>query len=79
MATKKKEESHAIIETHRPVSRQDEATYLGYYGYPYYWGVYPMGLADPSASFKNDLLADKTQRVNGFTYALHTSRHWISH
>jgi hypothetical protein len=26
------------IDTHRPVSRQHEMTYLGYYGYPYYWG-----------------------------------------
>jgi uncharacterized protein YrrD len=26
------------IDTHKPVSRQHEAEYLGYYGYPYYWG-----------------------------------------
>jgi hypothetical protein len=26
------------IETEKPVSRQHEMTYLGYYGYPYYWG-----------------------------------------
>jgi hypothetical protein len=26
------------IDTHRPVSRQHEISYLGYYGYPYYWG-----------------------------------------
>lgn len=26
------------IDTHKPVSRQHEAAYLGYYGYPYYWG-----------------------------------------
>ncbi|MCK9194859.1 MAG: PRC-barrel domain-containing protein [Nevskia sp.] len=26
------------IDTDKPVSRQHETTYLGYYGYPYYWG-----------------------------------------
>lgn len=25
------------IDTHRPVSRQEEAAFLDYYGYPYYW------------------------------------------
>src|SRR5208283_2780578 len=25
------------IDTQKPVSRQHEAAYLGYYGYPYYW------------------------------------------
>jgi hypothetical protein len=37
------------IDTHRPVSRQHEREYLGYYGYPTYWGgglgplsAYPM-------------------------------------
>jgi len=32
------------IDTHKPVSRQYEKSYLGYYGYPYYWGgVGPWG------------------------------------
>ena len=26
------------IDTRKPVSRQHEAEYFGYYGYPYYWG-----------------------------------------
>ena len=26
------------IDTHQPVSRQNETQYLGYYGYPNYWG-----------------------------------------
>ncbi len=26
------------IDTDKPVSRQHESQYLGYYGYPYYWG-----------------------------------------
>jgi len=51
--TKKQVEHSPDIDTHQPVSRQHEATYLGYYGYPYYWGgpylwgpaFYPAGMA----------------------------------
>jgi hypothetical protein len=60
--TMKQVENSPNIDTHRPVSRQDEATYLGYYGYPYYWGFYPAGLADPTANFDNEVLADKIRR-----------------
>jgi sporulation protein YlmC with PRC-barrel domain len=50
--TKKQIEDSPSIDTHKPVSRQHEAVYLGYYGYPYYWGgpnlwglaSYPAGL-----------------------------------
>jgi hypothetical protein len=35
------------IETHRPVSRQQELRYLRYYGYPGYWGA--PGLWGPAA------------------------------
>jgi uncharacterized protein YrrD len=31
-------EKSPVIDTHKPVSRQHETRYLGYYGYPYYWG-----------------------------------------
>jgi len=52
--TKKQIEDSPSIDTHKPVSRQHEAVYLGYYGYPYYWGGpnlwgfanYPAGLVD---------------------------------
>lgn len=33
-----KVENSPDIDTRKPVSRQHEARYLGYYGYPYYWG-----------------------------------------
>jgi len=36
--TKKQVEDSPDIDTHKPVSRQHEAAYLDYYGYPYYWG-----------------------------------------
>ena len=35
--TKKQVENSPDIDTHQPVSRQYEAIYAGYYGYPYYW------------------------------------------
>jgi hypothetical protein len=36
--TKKQVENSPDIDTHRPVSRQQEAAYLRYDGSPYYWG-----------------------------------------
>ena len=50
--TKKQIADSPIIDTHKPVSRQHEAIYSGYYGYPYYWrganlwglGSYPADL-----------------------------------
>lgn len=43
------------VDLHKPVSRQHEADFLGYYGYPYYWagpgpwgvGASPLALATP--------------------------------
>ena len=53
--TKKQVENSPDIDTQKPVSRQHEAAFFGYYGYPYYWdgpnlwgsGLYPAGLALP--------------------------------
>ncbi|MDQ6803025.1 MAG: PRC-barrel domain-containing protein [Acidobacteriota bacterium] len=36
--TKDQVEKSPDIDTRKPVSRQHEAAYFGYYGYPYYWG-----------------------------------------
>ncbi|MEO8848289.1 MAG: PRC-barrel domain-containing protein [Casimicrobiaceae bacterium] len=36
--TKAQVERSPPIDTAKPVSRQHEIRYLGYYGYPYYWG-----------------------------------------
>lgn len=52
----KQVENSPDINTHKPVSRQHEAAYLGYYGYPFYWGgpslwgpsLYPTGLPVPT-------------------------------
>src|SRR5579862_6274099 len=36
--TKEQLKNSPSIDTENPMSRQREKTYLGYYGYPYYWG-----------------------------------------
>jgi len=54
--TKQQVENSPDINTHLPVSRQHEAAYFGYYGYPYYWGgpylwgpaLYPAALVIPT-------------------------------
>jgi len=37
-ATRQQIEGSPEVETHRPISRQYEAAYSRYYGYPFYWG-----------------------------------------
>lgn len=36
--TKEQVKNGPDIDTNKPISRQHEIRYLGYYGYPYYWG-----------------------------------------
>jgi PRC-barrel domain len=56
--TKTQVENSPDILTHQPVSRQHEAAYNQYYGYPYYWGgpfmwgpaLDPAGLTMPAIS-----------------------------
>ncbi len=53
--TQKQVEDSPDIHSHEPVSRQQEAAYYGYYGFPYYWdgpylwgpALYPAGLTMP--------------------------------
>lgn len=61
--TRKQVEESPDIDADKPVSRQQEIAYFGYYGYPWYWGgpflwgldTYPLGTnrpmtpADPAA------------------------------
>jgi hypothetical protein len=50
------------IDTDKPVSRQNEEQYLGYYGYPYYWngvgmwgeGLYPYAMVPGYAGYALD-------------------------
>ena len=67
--TKKQVEHSPDIDTHRPVSRQHEAAYLGYYGYPCYWGgpnlwgpaFYPAGWPGPTNA-SAQAMADRVRR-----------------
>jgi len=57
--TKEQVKNSPDIDTEKPVSRQHEIQYLGYYGYPYYWGgaglwgggIYPNILAPDYPDF----------------------------
>ncbi len=57
------------IDTHKPVSRQHEAEYSGYYGYPYYWdgpnlwgpAFIPAGLTVP-LSISAEVAAERMSR-----------------
>jgi len=68
--TKKRVENSPDINTHKPVSRQHEAAYLGYYGYPNYWGgtylwgpgYFPSGLATEVAASKETQALERIQR-----------------
>ena len=67
--TKKQVEDSPDIDTHQPVSRQHEAAYYGYYGYPCYWdgpylwgpAFYPAGLTVPTYASR-EALAEKIAR-----------------
>jgi hypothetical protein len=57
--TKRQVEESPGIDTHLPISRRHEARFMGYYGYPHYWGgtslwgpaFFPAGMAlEPSLS-----------------------------
>jgi uncharacterized protein YrrD len=55
--TKQQVKDSPDIDTDKPVSRQHEMNYLGYYGYPYYWGggslwgdrAYPYSMLEETA------------------------------
>jgi hypothetical protein len=67
--TKKQVEHSPDIDTHKPVSRQHEAAYLGYYEYPYYWGgpylwgpaAYPGGFV-PAPRAATEAMAERVRR-----------------
>ena len=72
-----------MIDTDKPVSRQHETGYLGYYGYPYYWGgsglwgagAYPGALLG-EAAFPSDVAYTKAQAAADRTsLAKDESRH----
>ncbi len=59
--TKDRVRNSPDIDTQKPVSRQHEADYFGYYGYPYYWGgtgMWGMGM------YPGDLMSASTVPVD---------------
>lgn len=68
--TKKQVQDSPDIDTHKPVSRQHEALYLGYYRYPYYWGgpylwgpwLYPAGFLAIPAITSTETMAARVGR-----------------
>jgi hypothetical protein len=68
------------IDTDKPVSRQHEQDYFGYYGYPYYWGgagpwgtgIYPAMLAKgalpeaPDDSAPGDVHLRSAREIRGY-------------
>jgi hypothetical protein len=77
--TKEQVKNSPDIDTDKPVSRQHERQYLGYYGYPYYWsgdglwgqGAYPgmllMGLGDggSDAAYRHAQAQDELAQAEG--------------
>jgi|HubBroStandDraft_1064217.scaffolds.fasta_scaffold255253_1 hypothetical protein len=62
--TKKQVESSPDINTHQPVSRQHEAEYNLYYGYPFYWGgAFLWGPARHPAGLKIPMTASAKARA----------------
>ena len=62
--TRAQVENSPDIDTDKPVSRQHELEYLGYYGYPYYWGgegLWGEGMS-PYALMPLDPAVDKAER-----------------
>jgi hypothetical protein len=62
--TKKQVENSPDVNTHEPVSRQHEIAYLGYYGYPFYWGGY--NAAAETGKGPDDSHLRSLQEVTGY-------------
>jgi hypothetical protein len=65
--TKSQVKNSPDLDTYRPVPRQDEAQYLNYYGYPYYWGFPQASVVVPSPRGL-ELLTDKIQQESTDTH-----------
>jgi hypothetical protein len=71
--TKRQVEESPDIDTDKPVSRQHEASYFDYYGYPYYWGGPYLGgpLAYPVPSDAEQEREDKERAKREDAYDVH--------
>ena len=75
--TKEQVKNSPDIDTQKPVSRQHEMRYLGYYGYPYYWGgaglwgagLYPNMMMPGYAGFVPAPNAEQREAENAYARA----------
>jgi len=75
--TKEQVKNSPDIDTDKPVSRQHERRYLGYYGYPYYWGgggpwgdgIYPNTLLPGYAGMVSTPRAVQPESVEAYAQA----------
>lgn len=80
--TKEQVRNSPDIDTERPVSRQHEIEYMGYYGYPYYWGgaglwgggFYPYMLMPGDAGFVQPPQVVQSESAKAYAQA-ETTRH----
>ena len=84
--TKKQVENSPIIDTDKPISRQHEIMYSGYYGYPYYWGgAFLGGASKLSGRCRHGIQAfyraypGQSRERDGFASAKYQSRYRLSH
>lgn len=75
--TKDQVKNSPDIDTDKPVSRQHEVQYLGYYGYPNYWGgggmwgegLYPYAMAPGYAGYTGEDRAEREREEAGYVRA----------
>jgi len=73
--TKKKIEDSPSLNTDKPVSRQFEDSYYGYYGYPSYWGGSYMWGGNSSLTRSQQLLGASRQIGKTWDSHLRSTRH----
>jgi uncharacterized protein YrrD len=79
--TMKQIEKSPDVDTDKPVSRQNEEQYFGYYGYPYYWGgqglwgegMYPYSSLPDNVTGRTDWL--ERQREDELALRAERARH----
>ena len=78
--TKKQIEDSPSLNSDKPVSRQFEEAYYGYYGWPMYWGGPYMWGFIPTlcVTVKNGENPPKMENV-GSPFAQHSRCEWLSH
>lgn len=75
--TKEQIKNSPDIDTDKPVSRQHEMQYLGYYGYPYYWGragmsnagIYPAGFGLPGGQVQEEHAREESVKAERARHA----------